>query len=228
MALIWSLVSSSQIIDSIKVVDNNSQKKHKADIWAKASLLELGIGGYFIESESLNKNSGVFGQFSLLPLSMGTSYLGGLGLGTKLGEYFILQDIVEINTIAPIYVYFPIYMSKKEGKDEGSIPSMVNLYAGGSLWCIDSNSSSYSTMELSYPQVESYSQVEILQATKYIHVGINYMFYNYSFDNRFFGKGNFSLDSGMLFYETKGEGFKNSFHIGLLYNLVASVKKYKE
>lgn len=202
-------------IDSVKVTDNNQKKSKIHEYWTKASFAELGFGGYSFKSELLNKN-GVFGQVSLVPLSMGTSSLGGLGFGTKFFEYFGLQDIVEISTIAPIYIYFPIYISKKHETNGGSIPSMVNLYAGGSLWCKDLNSSSSSP-----------DDIMILQATEYFHIGINYMFYNYSFDDRPFGKGNFSLDCGMLFYETKGVTFKNSFHIGILYNFAGKVKKFK-
>ena len=235
---LWSLISSaqhsvtnveiSQTDDSFKTpietapphiysaiaIDTSSQQ-HKPlnyKLWAKLSLFEIGFGVSSIDSDLQNNNTQNEGfvQTSLIPFSIGFYSLKGLGFGTKVAEYFDLQEKVEVNSYAPVYTYFPIYISKKQTKKEGLIPSMVTLYAGGSLWCDTSVSS---------------SSPEIMRATKYFHLGINYMFLNYSLGNYAFGNGNFSLDAGMLLYETKGTNLKNSFHIGLLYNFAGFAVK---
>jgi hypothetical protein len=187
------------------VIDSIHQKSLNYKIWSKFSLFEIGFGGSSLKSDLANNETlyGGFVQTSLIPFSIGFYSLNGLGFGTKVAEYFDLQEKVEVNSYVPIYTYFPIYISKKQPKKEGLIPRMVNVYAGGSLWCNTSVSS---------------SSPEIKRATKYFHIGVNYMFFNYSIGDYPFGNGNFSIDSGMLFYETKGSNLKNSFHIGLLYN----------
>lgn len=193
-------------------IDSSQQKSLHYKLWAKLSLFEIGFGSSSLKSDFQNNNTRYSGfvQTSVIPFSIGFYSLGGLGFGTKVSEYFDLQDIVELSTIAPIYTYYPIYISKKQHKKEGLIPAMVNLYAGGSLWCDTSGSS---------------TSPEIMRATKYCHIGINYMFFNYSLENYPFANGNFSIDAGMLFYETKGSNLKNSFHIGLLYNFAGFVVK---
>lgn len=236
---LWSLISSAQLINETNsevsltdatfrtfndtvpldihspiAIDSSSQQQKSLDykIWSKFSLFEIGFGGSSIKSDLTNNKTQYDGfvQTALIPFSIGFYSLGGLGFGTKVAEYFDLQEKVEVNSYAPIYTYFPIYISKKQPKKEGLIPSMATLYIGGSLWCNTSVSS---------------SSPEILRATKYFHLGINYMFFNYSMGDYPFGNGNFSVDAGMLFYETKGSNLKNSFHIGLLYNFAGFAVK---
>jgi hypothetical protein len=231
---LWSLISSAQLdktnvevlpadvtfktdtapidIHSDIAIDSSQQKPLNYKIWGKFSLFEIGFGSSSIKSDLQNNKTQYSGfvQTSFIPFSIGFYSLGGLGFGTKVAEYFDLQELVELSTCAPIYTYYPIYISKKKHKKAGLIPSMVNLYAGGSLWCDTSGSS---------------SSPEIMRATKYFHLGINYMFFNYSMGNYAFGNGNFSIDAGMLLYETKGSNLKNSFHIGLLYNFAGFVVK---
>lgn len=234
---LWQLISSAQLINETKVeisttdatfktptetasldiysataIDSSQQKSSNYKIWSKFSLFEIGFGGSSLKSDLANNKTQYSGfvQTSLIPFSIGFCSLNGLGFGTKVAEYFDLQEKVEVNSYVPLYTYFPIYISKKQPKKEGLIPAMVTLYAGGSLWCDTSASS---------------SSPEILRATKYFHLGINYMFFNYSLENYPIANGNFSIDAGMLLFETKGSNLKNSFHIGLLYNFAGFVVK---
>lgn len=211
--LFWPLISSAQTINETNIaIDSSQQKSSNYKIWSKFSLFEIGFGGSSLKSDLLNNKTqyGGFVQTSLIPFSIGFYSLHGLGFGTKIAEYFDLQEKVEVNSYFPIYTYFPIYISKKQPKKEGLIPSMLNLYAGGSLWCDSSTSS---------------SSPEIMRANKYFHIGVNYMFLNYSMGDYPFGNGNFSLDGGMIFYDTKNTNPKNSFHIGLIYNFAGYAVK---
>ena len=156
--LLWSLISSAQLnetnteifpadvtfktettppdIHSAIAIDSSQQKSLNYKIWAKLSLFEIGFGSSTLKSDVLNNKTpvGGFVQTAVIPFSIGFKSLGGLGFGTKVAEYFDLQELVELSTVAPIYTYYPIYISKKQHKKAGLIPSMVNLYAGGSLY----------------------------------------------------------------------------------------------
>lgn len=189
-------------------IDSVRQKKiNKA--WCKISLFEIGYGGSSMQLDSINTKILYNGYFktSVGSFEMGFHSLNGLGFGTKIVEVFNIQNKIGINSYVPFYTYYPIYISKntklgKEGEFE-KIPSMINVYAGGSLWCKTSGSGFFSK--------------DTAMTDKYLHIGINYMFFNYSFDTGVFGNGNFSLDGGMIFCESKDANFKNIFHVGFIW-----------
>jgi hypothetical protein len=211
---LWSLILSAQSINTNNIaIDSSQNKSSNYKRWYKVSLVEIGGGGAYFKSDAANtetKYSGLISS-SLLNYAMGFQKLGGLGFGTKAIEFFEIQERIDITSYAPIYTYYPIYISKKtklhKGSNDYMIPSMVNFYVGGSLWC----DTSTSTTELQ----------EIIKANKFCHIGVNYMFFNYNTkDGHPFGNGNFSLDAGMLFFDIKNSNIKNVFHISLLYNFI--------
>ncbi|HWR94594.1 MAG TPA: hypothetical protein VN192_05295 [Flavobacterium sp.] len=198
-------------------IDSSLQKSLNKS-WYKFSLFELGYGGSSIKLDSLN-NKIQFGGYiytSVLSFEIGFNSLNGLGFGTKVGEFFNFQDEIGINSYFPLYTYYPVYISKKmkmgnEGKIN-RISSMVNLYVGGSLWCSTSDSFQYSK--------------DAILVNKYLCIGLNYMFFNYYIeDGGFWGNGNFSLDTGIIFCESNNVSNKNIFNIGLIWAFAGCVNK---
>ncbi|MGL2962392.1 hypothetical protein ACSVH2_01075 [Flavobacterium sp. RSB2_4_14] len=190
-------------------IDSIQQKSLNYKSWYKFSLFELGYGGSSMKLDSMNNKIlyGGYTKTSVGSFEIGFNSLNGLGFGTKIGEFFNIQNDIGINSYFPLYTYYPIYISKKtkpgrEGKFN-KIPSMINLYAGGSLWCSTSDTFRY--------------YKDIILASKYCHIGLDYMFYNYTIDAGFLGNGNFSLDAGMIFYESKDTNLKNVFYVGLIW-----------
>ncbi|QBN20344.1 hypothetical protein [Flavobacterium nackdongense] len=222
-ALFLALFSSAQQnIENNTAIDSSlQQQSSNYKRWYKVSLAEIGGGGAYLNSDGTNTQTQYSGLISssLLPFAIGFQKLGGLGFGTKAIEFFEIQERIDITSYAPVYAYYPIYLSKKTKKEPGSdyykIPSMINFYVGGSLWC----DTSTSTTDVQ----------EIIKANKFCHIGVNYMFFNFSTnDGHPLGNGNFSLEAGMIFFDIKNSNLKNIFHISLLYNFVGfAIKPYK-
>lgn len=196
-------------------IDSSIQRSSKYQSWYKISLVEFGIN-YNTANTSASKNNNLkYGQ-AFLNYSMGFQSLGGLGFGTKLIVYYAMPDNVEIHSWVPVYAYFPVYISRKQtkpftrDKNTYNIPFMINLYAGGSLWC--TTSSSYRISEGAF-----------LPGTFY-HVGVNWMFFNYSIRRIGFLNGNFALDTGMMFYKNTDGLFTSVFNIGLQYSFAAGAR----
>lgn len=237
---LWSLISSAQIdeanvdifptdvtfktdtspldIHSPIAIDSSQQKPSNYKRWYKVSLVEIGGGISSFKSDEANNQTQYSGLItsSLLNYAMGFQKLGGLGFGTKAIEFFEIQERIDITSYAPIYTYFPIYLSNKTKFHKGSssydIPSMINFYVGGSLWCDTTTSST--------------DPKELIKANKFCHIGVNYMFFNFnSKDGHPLGSGNFSLDAGMIFFEIKNSNLKNVFHISFLYNFIGFCQK---
>lgn len=188
--------------------NTNETKVSVYNIWQKVSMGEFGLGfGSGNETDLTGDKTvyGVHGSMAIGNYAFGFHNLGGLGFGTKVIAYYGMPK-VELNSFVPLYAYFPIYISKNKSKpspfaNNYNIPSMLNLYAGGSLWC--RNSSIFSE--------------DAILPDKFYHVGINWMFYNY-FDNYdIYGNGNFSIDAAMFFYQNKGGSLKNVFKISIIY-----------
>lgn len=168
---------------------------------------EFGLGfGSGDETDLIvdSKKFGVHGSMAIGNFAMGFHNLGGLGFGTKAIAFYGMPN-VEINSFVPLYTYLPVYISKKKTKpspfdNNYNIPSMLYLYAGGSLWC--RNSSMFSE--------------EAVLPDRFYHVGMNWIFFNFTDDNDIYGNGNISLDAAMFFYQNKGAGLKNTFNITLI------------
>ena len=198
-------IHSDAAIESIK------PKSPNYEIWYKLSLFEIGIRYGSPNNSNSISNKIQYGQ-AIINFSLGLQRLGGLGLGTKLVVYYGMPDNVEIHSWVPIYSYFPVYISRKktepyiQDKNTYDIPFMINFYAGGSLWC--TTSSSYRISE------------EAILSSKFYHIGVNCMFFNYTSKMSGFFNGNFSFDTGMIFYQNTGTAFKSIFNVGLIYNFV--------
>jgi hypothetical protein len=196
-------------------IDSSIIKSFKYQYWYKISLVEFGINYNTANTSASASNKLNYGQ-AVINYSMGFQRLGGLGFGSKLIVYYAMPDNVEIHSWVPLYTYFPVYISRKEtkpftrDKNTYNIPFMINLYAGGSLWC--TTSSSYRISEGAF-----------LPGTFY-HVGVNCMFFNYSVRRIGFLNGNFALDTGMLFYKNRDGALTSVFNIGLQYSFAAGAR----
>lgn len=174
--------------------------------WIKVSLGEIGLGygsAYkdIVDADELS--SGVHGKVDLMNFAMGFNKLGGLGIGTKVFTYNGLPK-TEVNSWFPLYAYYPVFISKKFKPSWNNrwhnIASMLNLYAGGSLWCSN----------------RSYLSEKAILADKYYHFGLNYMFYNlYSADDIYLNS-NFSINAGLLLYDIEGIGMRKAFNVSVI------------
>lgn len=199
-------------------VDCTLRKSPDYKIWYKLSLAEFGFSYSYSESHTSANNTQYNGAF--INYSMGFHKVAGLGFGTKLIVNYGMPDNIEIHSWVPIYAHFPIYISKKKTKPCAQIPNwynipfMVNIYAGGSWWC--STSSSYGISE------------DAILADKFYQIGFNCMFFNFSNSNYKILNGNFSLDTGMIFYQIPGEAKIAVFNIGLIYTFIGkAIISYK-
>jgi len=196
-------------------VENIRQRNLDYRNWYKFSLFDIGIGVSSVKSDLIANNQLPAILFiSVLNFNIGFESLGGIGFGTKVFEVIEFPNNIGANSILPIYAYYPLYVSDKEKSNLIGIPSMLNFYAGGSLW---SNSDTNQNYEDHY------------QTNKYLRLGFNYMFYNFSFLNKNlgFGNGNFALDTGVIFYENRNGNIKNIIHLSLMYSFAGfTFKRY--
>lgn len=195
--------------------DNQIEQKYRN--WTKVSMMDIGLGfgsSYSKDLTSDEKSYSIHGSVSLLDYAIGFQKLAGLGFGTKLFIYNGINPNVEINSWVPLYLYLPVYISKKKTKPLGyndtyNTTSMVYLYAGGSLWCTQNG----------------YLAEDPFVPAKFYQLGVNYMFLNYTGDD-IYSNGNLAVGASIIFYPNIDQEMRNVFNIKLTYTM-AGVSRSK-
>ncbi len=193
------------IVQQDTIHKNQHSKKGWYKTWFRVSMMEAGLGfGSGDNFKSNTINSGVFWNLNIGNYSMGFKKIGGIGFGTKVIGIYGLPNVA-ITSWFPVYLYLPIYMSKK-GKTTNNplqhqVPSSLQVFAGGSAWC-----------------AKKLGLSDSLPPSKYIHLGLNYMFGNYRMggSDDIYANGHFSVEAGVLFYQYENK-FKNGFYIGIIW-----------
>ena len=208
------LLSVSSILAQNK---SSNQIEQKYRYWYKISTMDIGIGygtSYSADLLSNEKGYKMHGSVSLGEFAIGFQKLAGLGFGTKVFTYNGINPKVEINSWVPLYVYLPVYISKKTTKPLGyndtyNSTSMVYLYAGGSLWCTKNG----------------YLAEEPFIPTKFYQLGVNYMFLNFTGDE-IYSNGNLAIGASIIFYPNFDQKMRNVFNIKLI-GTIAGVSRTK-
>jgi len=155
-------------------VKNPLAESSKYKKWIMVSMLDLSVGYGSYNSTLTNPGTkyGVHGSMGLGSFNIGFRKLAGLGFGTNVNLVYGMPG-VEIDSWFPLYMTLPLFISKETTKpspfaDSFNVTSMINLYAGGSLWCSEN----------------SIFSEDCIMPEKFYQIGVSYMFFNYYFEVR--------------------------------------------
>jgi hypothetical protein len=190
----FSAADSDYYDISVHNMDTSKLKSSKFVKWYTLNVQSMGLG---LGSSILQMS------YSLVDFTIGSGILGGFGIGTSLFDSYFTSAAI-FRSFFPIYLHYPIYISKNKTKPSGfansyNITSMVDLYAGGSLW-----SSKTSLLGLN-----NYTP------DRYFRIGVKYVFRNWVDYSDVWGNMHGSVNAGLFFYPDLSNRIRTAFGVCL-------------